>query len=206
MIKRIRKPRATKKKINTRVDFTPMVDMMMLLLTFFMFCTTLARPQIMDIAMPTKETIDEPNTPKSRAITFLLGENNKLFYYEGEPNYEDYSSLKETTYIGARHVIAEKNRQIVEQVNQLNLQKKSKQISDVEYNEAIKEVKRGKQGAVAIIKPTEGAVYQNLVDILDEMAICSVGQYSVIDITEGDNFLLKNYESKGLYAQGEVAM
>ncbi len=206
MIKRIRKPRAAKKKINTRVDFTPMVDMMMLLLTFFMFCTTLARPQIMDIAMPTKETTDEPNTPKSRAITFLLGENNKLFYYEGEPNYEDYSSLKETTYIGARRVIAEKNRQIVEQVNQLNMQKKAKQISDAEYNEAIKEAKRGKQGAVAIIKPTEGAVYQNLVDILDEMAICSVGQYSVIDITEGDDFLLKNYESKGLYAQGEASI
>lgn len=204
MIKRIRKPRAAKKKINTRVDFTPMVDMMMLLLTFFMFCTTLARPQIMDIAMPTKDSEDAPNTPQSRAITFLLAENNKIFYYEGDPNYEDYTSLKEVSYVGIRNVIATKNKQIVDQVNQLNIQKKNKQISDDEYNKAVKQAKRDNKGAIAIIKPTEGAVYQNLIDILDEMAICSVGQYSVIDITDGDNFLLKNYESKGMYAQGET--
>lgn len=197
-----RKPRAAKKKINTRVDFTPMVDMMMLLLTFFMFCTTLSRPQIMDIAMPTKDNIEkEPNTPRSRAITFLLAENNKIYYYEGDPNYEDYASLKETSYIDVRNVIAEKNRAIVKQVNELNKQKKAKQISDSKYADAVKEAKRDKKGAIAIIKATDGAVYQNLIDILDEMAICSVGQYSVLDLTDGDDFMLKNYESKGIYAQ-----
>ena len=34
------------KKMDTRVNFTPMVDMMMLLITFFMLCTTLAKPQL----------------------------------------------------------------------------------------------------------------------------------------------------------------
>lgn len=202
MMTKGRKPRAAKKKINTRVDFTPMVDMMMLLLTFFMFCTTLSRPQIMDIAMPTKDNIEDvPNTPRSRAITFLLAENNKIYYYEGDPNYEDYASLKETSYIDVRNVIAEKNRAIVKQVNELNKQKKAKQISDAKYADAVKEAKRDKKGAIAIIKATEGAVYQNLIDILDEMAICSVGQYSVLDLTDGDDFMLKNYESKGIYAQ-----
>ena len=202
MMTKKRKPRAAKKKINTRVDFTPMVDMMMLLLTFFMFCTTLSRPQIMDIVMPTKDNIEDvPNTPRSRAITFLLAENNKIYYYEGDPNYEDYASLKETSYIDVRNVIAEKNRAIVKQVNELNKQKKAKQISDSKYADAVKEAKRDKKGAIAIIKATEGAVYQNLIDILDEMAICSVGQYSVLDLTDGDDFMLKNYESKGVYAQ-----
>lgn len=202
MITKRRKPRAAKKKVNTRVDFTPMVDMMMLLLTFFMFCTTLSRPQIMDIAMPTKDNIThEPNTPSSRAITFILAENNKVYYYEGDPNYEDYTFLKETSYIDVRNVIAEKNKAIVKQVNDLNKKKKAKQISDTEYAKAVKTAKRDKKGAIAIIKATEGAVYQNLIDILDEMAICSVGQYSVLDIVEGDEFLLKNYESKGIYAQ-----
>ena len=40
------------KKMNARVDFTPMVDMIMLLVTFFMLCTTLLKPQTMEIAMP----------------------------------------------------------------------------------------------------------------------------------------------------------
>ena len=43
------------KIMSLRVDFTPMVDMNMLLITFFMFCTSLAKPQTMDITMPVKD-------------------------------------------------------------------------------------------------------------------------------------------------------
>ena len=43
------------KKINVRVDFTPMVDMNMLLITFFMLCTTLSKPQTMEISMPSND-------------------------------------------------------------------------------------------------------------------------------------------------------
>ena len=52
------------KKQTLRVDFTPMVDMNMLLITFFMFCTTLSKPQIMDIAMPTDQKLTEEELPK----------------------------------------------------------------------------------------------------------------------------------------------
>ena len=37
------------KKMTVRVDFTPMVDMNMLLITFFMLCTTLSKPQTMEM-------------------------------------------------------------------------------------------------------------------------------------------------------------
>ena len=37
------------KKMTVRVDFTPMVDMNMLRITFFMLCTTLSKPQTMEI-------------------------------------------------------------------------------------------------------------------------------------------------------------
>lgn len=204
--RKIRRPKNGKKRTNTRVDFTPMVDMMMLLLTFFMFCTTLSRPQVMDIAMPTKDIpIDTPpDTPDSRAITFILAENNKVYYYEGLPNYDDYTSLKEINYTQLRNVVLQKNKQIVQQVNNLNKKKKAKQLSDEEYNTTMKEIKKDKLGAVATIKPTKDAIYQNLVDALDEMAICSVSRYAVMDMMEADEFLVKNYETKGLYAQGNV--
>ena len=50
-----KKKESKQKKINVRVDFTPMVDMLMLLITFFMLCTTLSKPSSMQISMPADE-------------------------------------------------------------------------------------------------------------------------------------------------------
>lgn len=204
MIK-LRKPKSEKKKVNTRVDFTPMVDMMMLLLTFFMFCTTLLKPQIMDLAMPSQDidNYEPPNLVDSKAITLILADRNKMYYYEGMPNFEDYTSLKEISYSQLRGVLAKKNADVVKRANEINLRKKAKQLSDEEYINALAEVRKDKNGITAVIKPTEGAVYQNLVDVLDEMAICSIARYAVVDMVETDEFLIQNYESKGLYAQGQ---
>ena len=87
------------KKMTTRIDFTPMVDMNMLLICFFMLCTSMIKPQTMEINMPSnKEDLedDQRNQVKaSEAVTFLLDENNKLYYYEGIP---EINTLKETTY------------------------------------------------------------------------------------------------------------
>ena len=41
--------------MSVRVDFTPMVDMNMLLITFFMLCTSLSKPQTMEISMPSND-------------------------------------------------------------------------------------------------------------------------------------------------------
>ena len=51
----MKKKESKQKKMNVRVDFTPMVDMMMLLITFFMLCTSLAKPQTMELSMPSKD-------------------------------------------------------------------------------------------------------------------------------------------------------
>ncbi len=78
-----------------------MVDMNMLLITFFMLCTSLSKPQTMEISMPTNDKVTEEEQTKikaSQAVTLLLGADDKVYYYFGEPNYEDYTSLKETDY------------------------------------------------------------------------------------------------------------
>lgn len=190
-------------RLNTRVDFTPMVDMMMLLLTFFMFCTTLSKPQIMDLAMPAPVEDDAPNPPNvgSQAITLILADANTVYYYEGVADYEDYTSVKKINYGQLRDMLVAKNKQIVMKINDLTKKRNAKEISEEAYQLAIADVKKDKKGAVAVIKPMDESNFQNLVDVLDEMAICSVGRYAVVDMTDGDDFLVKNYESKGLYAQ-----
>lgn len=83
------KKKGKQKKINTRLDFTPMVDMNMLLITFFMLCTSLSKPQTMEISMPTNDKVSEEEQTKvqaSRAITLILGDEGKVYYYTGEPD------------------------------------------------------------------------------------------------------------------------
>ena len=87
------------KKMEARVDFTPMVDMIMLLVTFFMLCTTLIKPQTMELTMPSdKEDLNEENQSQiaaSKAITILIDDDNTLYFYTGKP---DEAKLEKTVY------------------------------------------------------------------------------------------------------------
>ena len=82
------------KKMSTRVDFTPMVDLGFLLITFFMLTTSMNKPQTMEINMPVKDknlTEDQQTKVKaSQTLTVLLTKENKVVYYfvdekTGEP-------------------------------------------------------------------------------------------------------------------------
>ena len=66
-------------------------------------------------------------------------------------------------------------------------------------NQITKEIKEDKDGQVVVIKPTSEASYKNLVDALDEMAICSIAKYAIVDMAEGDQYLLENFKTKGAY-------
>ena len=198
-----KKGNSKQKKMTVRVDFTPMVDMNMLLITFFMLCTSLSKPQTMEISMPSNDkniTEDQQNKVKaSQAITLLLAGDDKIYYYEGEPNYKDYTSLKESDYTanGIEKVLLAKNATAVKEVAELKVKKENLEINEEEYKKQVAEVKGAKDTPTVIIKATDDATYKNLIDALDEMQICSIGKYVIVDITEGDQFLIDNYLSKG---------
>ena len=139
----------------------------------------------------------------SQAITLLLGSDNKLYYYEGEPNYKDYTSLKETSYKpdGLRAILLKKNAAAVRKVNELKQQKLELKISEDELTKQLSEIKGGKDTPTVIIKATDDASYMNLIDALDEMQICNIGKYVITNIAEADEFLIKNYDSKGELSQ-----
>ena len=199
--------KSKQKKFAVRVDFTPMVDMNMLLITFFMLCTSLSKPQTMEISMPSNDkniTEEQKSMVKaSQAITLLLGADNKLYYYEGEPNYKDYTSLKETSYTpdGIRSILLQKNAAAVNKVRALKQQKLDLKISEEEYRKQVSEIKSGKDTPTVIIKATDDASYKNLIDALDEMQICNIGKYVITDIAEADEFLMKNFDEKGALSQ-----
>lgn len=188
------------KKIETRVDFTPMVDMNMLLITFFMFCTSMSKPQTMEIVMPTNDKDiadqDKNKVKSSKAITVILGSDDKVYYYLGKPNIDDPSTLKIANYGGAddknslRSLLLSRNKVGIEQVRKLKLMKYKKQITQEVYDKGLAEIKNAKDGQAVIIKPSDESTYMNLVDALDEMNICSIGTYTINTMEAGDKHLL----------------
>lgn len=178
-----------------RVDFTPMVDMNMLLITFFMFCTTLSIPQVMKIAMPTDE--GKQLIPHSKSVTVILGEQGKIYFYEGQPNYEDYTSLRQLNHKELRTALLERNAYLLAQMQELKQKHINKELSDEVYDDQLKEIKKSKDGLNVLIKPTKGSNYRNLVDALDEMQICGIDRYTIVDVEEADEFLMENLKTEG---------
>lgn len=204
--------KSRQKKSQTRVDFTPMVDMMMLLITFFMLCTTLAKPQTMELSMPTndKNLTDEDKsvTKASYTITIYVTANDQIHYVEGLPKYDDPTCLKKTTWgkDGIRKVlithVTEDNTQPIQQVMLAKAKLDKRKHEDLKftqqmYDDELRKIKNGEidgnkiQTMTIIIKATDNASYMNVVDALDEMQICSVGKYVIDKITDQDQKLLE---------------
>ena len=151
------------KKQIIRIDMTPMVDLGFLLITFFVFTTTMSTPKATDLFMPKDNTTHPQPLPNSLALSLLLDDNNKVYYYNGDFN-EAASANKiyETnysTYEGIGKIIRQKQKDIDE----------SGKFSD------------GRKGLMLLIKPTSKSSYKNVVDVLDEAVINDVRKYAIVE-------------------------
>ena len=214
-----KKAASKQKKMDTRVNFTPMVDMMMLLITFFMLCPTLSKPQAMQLTMPsndenmTKE--DKSVTKASYTITLYLGGDDKLYYVEGLPEYENPECLKETTWgkdgvrklliehvtedgfspvarvMMAKKKLDEKKAQLGDKMSKEDYDKQLSDIRNGKSEEFVAEFgDQGMQTLTVIIKPMDCSTYDNMVQALDEMLVCSIGKYVIDKVNEDDEKLL----------------
>ena len=201
------------KKMDTRVNFTPMVDMMMLLITFFMLCTTLAKPHAMQLTMPSNDQnvsdADKSVTKASHTITLYLGADDQVWYIAGLPNYDDPSCVKKTTY-GAKGIrdvlINHTTEEGVNPIAKIMVAKKELDAKKAEYNSKMtdeqyqKELSKLKKGELpsgekvptmtVIIRPLDTATYENMVSALDEMLICSIDKYVIDKIGPEDMELI----------------
>lgn len=181
------------KKQSTNIDMTPMVDLMCLLITFFMLTTAFNKPKIMEITMPEKadDQKKEDQTKVSAFNTYhiLLSGNDKIFWYQGmaDPKNLPLPTLIKSDYgkDGIRKFLLEKNKNVFKQVEDLKTKviKGELVMADSTLARKIKEIKKSdKKAPIILIKADEKAKYKNIVDIIDEMAICNIASYAIVDI------------------------
>jgi biopolymer transport protein ExbD len=179
------------KKHVPHIDMTPMVDLMCLLITFFMLTTVFSKAKIMEIILPDKPTGDAPKISASRTVNIVLGPDNKIYTYPGTVNAEDFNNLPPLTETdfsatGIRQKLLERNRTLakkIEDFKDLVLTGKLVISQDSVLGSISKLKKDDDTGPIVLIKAYKGANYGNVVDILDEMNICGIALYMLVDIT-----------------------
>ena len=186
------------KKFSTHIDMTPMVDLMCLLITFFMLTTAFAKPKAMDITMPEKKDNTNPGPVISdkRTINILISGNDKIYYYFGvaDPK-KPLPQLIATDYSkdGIRKILLQRNKIVFKAVTEQREKviKGTEVMADSTLTRKIKEIKKSDKNApIILIKADEKAKYKNLVDIIDEMSICAVANYAVVDISDTENQMI----------------
>jgi len=156
------------KKLSTRVDLTPMVDLGFLLITFFIFTTTMSQPTAMKLFLPkdADKPEDQNKAKESGVITLLLGKDNNVFYYEGQLA-PDGSNFKSSNFKDIRGILLDKK------------------------------ARTNEKDLVVVLKPSSESTYKNVVDILDEMTINVLKRYALVDISPVEEQLVKLSDAAG---------
>ncbi|MBI1781757.1 MAG: biopolymer transporter ExbD [Sphingobacteriales bacterium] len=148
---------------STIVDLTPMVDLGFLLITFFIFTTTMSEPTAMKLNMPDdNNVIDSTMVPNSLVLTILPDADDKAVVFEGDlKDGPVFNKADLNNPASLRNFIIQKQQKILSE---------RKQVKDM----------------VVIIKPGVKSTYKNLIDVLDEMQITGVKKYAVVKRSPGD--------------------
>lgn len=156
-----------RKRHPIRIDFTPMVDLGFLLITFFMYTTTLANPKVIDINMPTDDP--EPTVfVEESTISLIPIAMHKVAYYNGILRSEEqlqYCSVGEV-----RNVLLKKRSEVAALPASFS---------------------REAHMLHVLIKPNEDCKYQDVVSILDEMTLLDVKYYAIMDVSAEEKKWMK---------------
>lgn len=192
------------KKSSTRIDMTPMVDLGFLLLTFFILTTTFSKPKAMEINMPVKDkdlTDAEKNkVPAEHTLNMILTKDNVVYWYFGvaDPN-KPLPALNKSNFSkdGIRKVlIAENNKRhnAFKQIEDWKKEVAAGKLEEADYKEKVKAFRAQYKTSslIVLLKPDKDAKYKNVVDALDEMAICNIGSYALLEANEIENQMVAN--------------
>ncbi len=155
------------KKLSTRIDLTPMVDLGFLLITFFIFTATLHQPKILKHFLPAdkQSVVDEPKYPQSKILQLVLTDNNNISFFSGD----DAQQAKITNYstAGLRTILQQKR-------------------------EAVAQKFGNPKDLLVLIKPTNKSTYKNFIDVIDELEINGVTRYMLTDLNPTEKNIFEN--------------
>jgi biopolymer transport protein ExbD len=186
------------KKLSTRIDMTPMVDLGFLLLTFFMLTTTFSQPKVIELTPPIK-TDEKTKVQDTLSLTLVLGKSDTVYYYNAELKLNpDSNNIMETTFSndGLRKLVLSRNQFVLNNIKTLQAQHDNNKIPDSTYNRLLDVQEGNKYARFVIIKTDTNTKYVNVIMALDEMNICDVGKYSLIDASDDDLKMIADYKQK----------
>jgi biopolymer transport protein ExbD len=183
-------PKLKMPRSSPSLDMTPMVDLAFLLLTFFVLTSTFAKPKTMEINFPAKPKTDEERIKVNNALTFMLTDKDGIYYYYGEFYQEGNdkgvppTKLTKTDFSseGLHKLLLDRNKPTIEAIDKLTEQLKKKEIADTTFKRLAVGEKGKKEALTVLVKADDKAVYKNIIDVIDELNICNIGKYAIVDM------------------------
>ncbi len=186
------------KKLSTRIDMTPMVDLGFLLLTFFMLTTTFSQPKVIELTPPIKSDV-KTRVQDTLSLSVVLGKSDTIYYYNGSLKLStDSNNIMQTDFSdnGLRKLVLDRNHYVLNSIKALVDQHNLHKVSDTTYSRLLDVAEGNKFALFVIIKTDSATRYVNVVRALDEMNICNVGKYSLIDASPDDIKMIEDYKQK----------
>ena len=154
--------KGSRRKIQApRIDFTPMVDLGFILITFFIYTTTMAQPNTMQVNMPSDEHTDSPTQfIEESTITLIPVKGHNVVHYNGALKSADQLQMHGIgkmldILIARKKAVAELPPSFSGEAHKLHV----------------------------LIKPGDDSRYADLVELLDDMSIVDVPYYAIVDVS-----------------------
>ena len=208
------------KKHSTAIDMTPMVDLMCLLITFFMLTTAFSKPKVMEIILPEppdpQDTIKPTEVDSSRALSIILSKEHAVYYYRGKADLKSIMHKTDFSDEGIRKMLLKLNQSLTKKVTELkekvkkadfridavmpkstldSLRKlmRENEIVNEYVSSEIKKLKSDDDlGPIVLIKADDEVKYKDFVDIIDEMSIANIARYAITDIMPVEKEMIMN--------------
>jgi biopolymer transport protein ExbD len=174
------------KKLSTRIDMTPMVDLAFLLLTFFVLTSTFSKPKVLRMIFPEKKNNIQPkDLPKVKdGLTLIINGTDKVYYYSGSTDKATALEVTDFSKDGLRKILKDRNKWLINQIEKIQIESDKGPRNDTAFERKIKmkmDKAQGDSKFVVLVKHTGDATYKNMIDVVDEFLITQVGKYFVVD-------------------------